>query len=129
MRRRLSRYGATHSSVGRCRSNWLGTDILPAFAARPGLCGAHLLVGDQEVSQIKTQEQELRGGPDAVADWVILVEGYDHTGCEEALAVLTGLTGLAAHGAGENLITNFLASTTCLTKRKQRIWKRGSSCV
>jgi hypothetical protein len=81
--------------------SWLGGEALPALAARAGLCGARLLIGDREVSQIKTQEKELRGGSDAVADWVVLVEGYERAATEHALAELLGAAGLAAHGAAD----------------------------
>ena len=54
---------------------WLSEEILPTLAVRPGHCGAHLLIGDRAVSEAKTQEKVLRGEPDAVADWIILVEG------------------------------------------------------
>ncbi len=79
--------------------SWLSGEILPTLAARSGLSGAHLLVGDQQVSQIKTQEKVLRGNPDAIADWIVLVEGYDQNAVEQALAELTGLRGVAANGA------------------------------
>ena len=55
----------------------LSNDILPKLAKERGLCGAHLLVGDRAASQMKSQEKVLRGTPDAIADWVVMVEGYD----------------------------------------------------
>ncbi len=42
-----------------------------------GLCAAHLLIADQDRSRAPTRETALRGGQDAVADWVLVVEGYD----------------------------------------------------
>src|SRR5258708_2303417 len=42
---------------------WLCDELIPTFADRAGLCGAHLLISDREVSQIKTQDKELRGEP------------------------------------------------------------------
>ena len=82
--------------------SWLGDGALAALAGRAGLCGAHLLIGDREVSHIKTQEKELRGGSDAVADWIVLIEGYDRAATEHALAELLGASGLAAHGAADS---------------------------
>jgi hypothetical protein len=47
------------------------------LAAQRGLCAVHLLIVDRERSRAPTREAALRGGQDAVADWVLLVEGYD----------------------------------------------------
>ena len=47
------------------------------------LCAAHLLVADRGSSAVATREKELRGGRDAVADWVLLVEGYDQQAVAE----------------------------------------------
>lgn len=55
----------------------LSSRTLPNLTAKRGLCSSQLLVGDQAASQTNTQEKILRGTPDAVADWVVLVEGYD----------------------------------------------------
>ena len=83
--------------------SWLGDEALPALAGRAGLCGAHLLIADREVSQIKTQEKDLRGGSDAIADWIVLVEGYDRAATEHAHTDLLSASGLAAHGAATRL--------------------------
>jgi hypothetical protein len=50
---------------------------LERLARSPGLVGGHLLVANEAVSRAPTREKELRAQPDAVADWVLLVEGYD----------------------------------------------------
>jgi hypothetical protein len=55
----------------------LSSRTLPDLTAKRGLCCSQLLVGDQAARQTNTQEKVLRGTPDAVADWVVLVEGYD----------------------------------------------------
>jgi hypothetical protein len=47
------------------------------LAAQRGLCAVHLLIVDRDRSRAPTREAALRGGQDAVADWVLLVEGYD----------------------------------------------------
>jgi hypothetical protein len=79
---------------------WIVQQLLPALAAKAGITGAHLIenaVLAVPLSQ-QTAEQKLRGG-DTVADWVVLVSGYDVDG-------LTSLTQnelqdqvLAHHGA------------------------------
>jgi hypothetical protein len=50
---------------------------LERWAGSPGLVGAHLLQADAAASQTPTRERQLRAQPDAVADWVLLAEGYD----------------------------------------------------
>jgi hypothetical protein len=50
---------------------------LERLAGSPGLVGGHLLMADAAASRAPTREKELRTQPDAVADWVLLVEGYD----------------------------------------------------
>jgi len=47
------------------------------LAAERGLCAAHLLIADRDISRPPTREASLRGTPDAVADWILLIEGYD----------------------------------------------------
>ncbi|MEW6769289.1 MAG: hypothetical protein AB1342_14785 [Pseudomonadota bacterium] len=49
--------------------------VLSDLPARPGLTGAHLL-HTQTPNIEMTNEQKIRGG-DAVADWIVLVSGYD----------------------------------------------------
>ncbi|MGH6945094.1 MAG: hypothetical protein ACREH6_12850 [Geminicoccaceae bacterium] len=57
--------------------HWLADQALPQLAKWPGLVGAALVEGDPAASQLETAEKRLRGHPDAIADWVILLEGYD----------------------------------------------------
>ncbi len=80
-------------------ASWLTGGALAELAARPGLAAAHLLVADRDVSGVQTEEKRLRGAPDAVADWVLLVEGYDEAAVEQTAAGLSGDGGLIAHGA------------------------------
>jgi hypothetical protein len=51
-------------------------DRLSRLATLPGLTGAHLLVTDTPKTSTPTAEQKIRGG-DAVADWIVLLSGYD----------------------------------------------------
>jgi hypothetical protein len=50
-------------------------DRLSVLPTRPGITGAHLLQTKTPDAK-PTQEQKIRGG-DAVADWIVLVSGYD----------------------------------------------------
>jgi hypothetical protein len=56
---------------------WLSEQILPQLVERPGIIGAHLLEGDPAASRTGTEEKRLRGDADAIADWIVLVGGYD----------------------------------------------------
>ena len=50
---------------------------MPEWVEREGIVGAHLLRGDQDASNVQTEEKAMRGRADDVADWVILVEGLE----------------------------------------------------
>lgn len=104
--------------------SWLSTQALPRLAARAGLNGAHLLIGDRAVSQIKTQEKALRGEPDAVADWVVLVEGYDQGAVEQALAELSSPAGMTANGAKAGWTTGlYRLDFTLGEDEAKKIWR------
>ena len=62
--------------------------LLADMAARRGLCGAHDLIGEHAASTLQTEEKKLRATPDAVADRVILIEGYDGEAITEARSEL-----------------------------------------
>lgn len=72
--------------------------LVQALPLRPGVNGAHLL-RHRTPAIAATTEQKLRGGGDGVADWVLLVNGYDR----EVLAALSreelSSSALAALGA------------------------------
>jgi len=79
--------------------NWLADDAMPTLAGQAGLNAAHLLIADADASALPTEEKAIRRAPDEVADWVLLVEGYDQAAAEQALASLNGAGGLIDHGA------------------------------
>lgn len=72
------------------------TDELPKLSARKGLTAAHLLQA-APMPSVQTAEQKIRGG-DAVADWILLVNGYDVDAVRDAvtndLSVPGAITGL-----------------------------------
>lgn len=104
---------------------WLSDVALPELASRAGLCGAHLLVGDRAASQTRTQEKTLRGGTDAVADWVVLVEGYDRASVERALSELDGPRGLKAHGAAEKVTSGLYSLDFTVGENEAKaIWRK-----
>ena len=51
-------------------------DLLPALSAAPGVVAAHLLRGRTETRTV-TSETKLRGQPDRLAAWILLVEAVD----------------------------------------------------
>jgi hypothetical protein len=86
--------------------DWLSQIAFPEFVSRPGLTGAHLLESDVSASNTDTGEKKLRDGPDAVADWVILLEGYDDEAVAEAGSFLLTSDGLAGPGAIGDWLTD-----------------------
>ena len=82
--------------------------------------GLILLFGDKDVSQTPTREKELRGEPDAVADWVVLVEGYDRSAVEQVKAELLGIDGLLDHGANANLIAGLYTLDYTLEEKRSK---------
>jgi hypothetical protein len=51
-------------------------DMLKTLPGIPGITGAHLL--ETQTPEIAaTTEQQIRGGADGAADWILLVSGYD----------------------------------------------------
>jgi hypothetical protein len=55
------------------------TEEIQALVKGEGLCAAHLLMADRDKSGTPTRERSLRTGPDTIADWVLLIEGYDES--------------------------------------------------
>jgi hypothetical protein len=104
----------------------LSDRVLPELAARRGLCGAHLLIGDRAASQTPTQEKALRGEPDAVADWIILIEAYD--GAEIASAQSNLESALLASGAERSMVTGRYTLDFALGQEEaKRIWRKPPS--
>jgi hypothetical protein len=58
--------------------------LMPELASLSGICGVHLMSADQAASHQGSQEKSIRGAPDAVADWVLLVEAYEPGALAEA---------------------------------------------
>lgn len=77
---------------------WLA-ETVPSLIERQGVLGAHYLEGDQAASRTETEEKRLRGTPDAIADWVVLVAGYDGDALQAVRAGQLADRELQAHGA------------------------------
>jgi hypothetical protein len=82
---------------------WLTATTLPAVAARPGIVGAHLCEADVEMTVVRTAEKKLLETPDALARWVVMVEGMAPDIVEDACRNLLEPEHLARHGAAPDL--------------------------
>ncbi len=79
-------------------------EILPALIAVPGVCGAHLLHGRPLAGAVNTTETELRGGPDASTDWIVMVEAAGESVVREQRAGILSQANLMASGAGPEIV-------------------------
>ena len=73
-------------------------EILAGMADLPGITGGHLLQ-TQTPAAAATKEQQIRGGADRTADWVVLVTGYDAGVIERVKAEQLGPDALMQAGA------------------------------
>lgn len=65
------------------RSN-LASSVLPGVLAGAGIVGVHLLEGEMAASQGGSAEKALRGQPDQIADWVVLIEAVEAEALQSA---------------------------------------------
>lgn len=72
--------------------------VLAGLPLRPGVTGAHLLQTDTPKLGVTT-EQHVRGGPDATADWIVLVSGYSDEALRQVLEFEFQPAALEAAGA------------------------------
>ena len=71
------------------------------LATKPGLTGAHLLLTDTPTTSSLTAEQRMRGS-DAVADWIVLLSGYDPDVIRRIVADRLSSSALRRAGARED---------------------------
>ena len=96
---------------------WLAGGALAEAAGAEGLLGAHLLAGDAEASRTPTEEKTLRAAPDEVADWIVMLEGYE--GERVALAVRRVAALLAERGAGAGELATYQLAQVLDAPRKK----------
>ena len=77
---------------------WLREAALPAALEQPGIVSAELWRGDPGSSNVDTEERRMRGGPDAVADWIVLLTGNDPQEVEAASDERLDGTAIKSHG-------------------------------
>lgn len=95
--------------------DWLSESALSQLACAPGLTGAHLLESDVQASETDTGEKKLRDAPDQIADWVLLVEGYDETSVKKARDTLLSAQNLCAAGAAEQQMVDYFRIVHCVS--------------
>jgi hypothetical protein len=70
-------------------------EVLRQVPHEIGLTSAHLL--RTETPQLaQTKEQKIRGGKDAVADWIVIVSGYDARALEDLISGKLALLGVGS---------------------------------
>jgi hypothetical protein len=75
--------------------------ILRELPLKPGLTGAHLLLTDTPKTSSPTTEQQIRGA-DGVADWIVLLSGYEPGVVQKVVADQLSSSVLRRAGAREN---------------------------
>ncbi|MBI4636138.1 MAG: hypothetical protein HY727_07290 [Candidatus Rokubacteria bacterium] len=95
---------------------WLTGTALPGIVNRPGITGAHLGEADLEVSRVKTEEKKLRDAPDAVARWVVMVDGVDAPTVTDACAQFVSPAAVARHGAARDTLLAVYRLAYCLSR-------------
>ena len=78
-------------------------DKLADLSEQPGLTASHLLRTDTPPITATT-EQRIRGG-DTVADWILLVSGYERSALEQIAQEQLGQARLIEAGAEENAVS------------------------
>lgn len=93
---------------------WLAAEVLPKLPARKGLVAAHLLRDAARLQGAATTEQKIRGG-DAVADWIVLVNGYGSGAVAKLAAEELNEAILVAHGAAPGSVARVYGLAYLLT--------------
>ena len=79
--------------------HWLVDTALPETLAMTGIVGAHLGEADAAATTVKTDEKNLLQTPDAMARWLVMLEGVDHDMLARACGQVLSDTALRAGGA------------------------------
>jgi hypothetical protein len=102
--------------LSRSISEWLVGDMMPSLPGRKGLIAAHLLETLPMAGRAQTTEQKIRAG-DAVADWVLLVGGYDADAIRTLLGGELSAESLIAHGALRGAVEGIYSPACSLIRR------------
>ena len=55
---------------------WLRATVFTKIIECVGIVGVHMCEGNQDATHAVTKELEIRGTPDKISEWIILVEGH-----------------------------------------------------
>lgn len=94
---------------------WLCGEVLPAAVQQPGILAAQLLEADEAASRTETQEKKMRGTADQVADWVIVVRGYDEAALRHLRDGQLGEASLERRGAAGRQAVGLYRLLDCVT--------------
>ena len=95
-------------------------NALAMLPSRPGITGAHLLQTDTPKSGVTT-EQRIRGGPDAAADWIVLVSGYSDDAVRQILSSEFQSAALEAAGASASPSSSVFRLAFSMTSEDVRV--------
>jgi hypothetical protein len=87
-----------------------------ALAAYPEIVGVHLLQGQTQVGPGQTAEKALRGAPDKVAAWILLVEGTRSEALSRFRSEAGSNSELKRFGAASHIDRGFYALQFALTQ-------------
>lgn len=73
--------------------------IVDQLVQKPAIVGVHLLEGQKSASDGPTAEKALRSQPDAIADWILLVESVDEYALKTIMEGPLSQASLAQSGA------------------------------
>jgi hypothetical protein len=88
---------------------WLGVELMPQLAMRPGLGSVHLLTSG--LTPEMTSEQRIRGA-DSGVDWALLATGYERAALSDLGQAEFGKAELQRHGATEVISATYQAGYT-----------------
>ena len=91
--------------AGRVESlrRWLLETALPGAVARTGMIAAHLGEPDPAATTVRTDEKKLLQAPDAIARWLVMVEGVDRDAVAAASRAVMGDAELRRAGAAGHI--------------------------
>jgi hypothetical protein len=69
--------------------NWIDDVAIPTVLAEPGAVRLALAISNKAITRTKTNEQALRAQPDAISDWILLIESYTEPSTNQAWRSLT----------------------------------------
>lgn len=96
-------------------ARWLQAE-LEQLAGSPGFAGAHSLRADETATSVPTREKQLRRRSDEMADWVLLIEGYDIAAVRRLPGTALSPQALEGHGAQPGAIPDFYQLVHVVTR-------------